>query len=470
MASDGALERVEPPRLGALLAAPPPAPGRVWLTNARLFDGTGAPVRERAGVLVEDGTIARVGDAGDGVPDGARVVDLGGRTLMPGLIDAHAHVYPHVPAPAPGAEPIWPGTGAHFVAADLRAALRMGVTTVRDVGSYDDIVFEVRQAMRYGALRGPRLLTCGRIVSATAPGGRWFDGMYREADGADDVRRAVREQLRRGADFVKVMTTGARSVELEDPGPAQLTREEIATVADEAHRMGYRVAAHAEGLDGTAIAIETGIDTIEHGMYLHRRPALLQRMAASGQVLVPTLGCFYGVAGAAAPDGAGPDAAPRATGAAPPTWSHLLVELALHNLEQADLTLRAANAAGVAIATGHDWAPLHDLGLEIVRMVHHGLSAREALVASTRTAASALGIGELVGTVEAGRLADLLVVDGDPLERPGVLRDRDRIWLVLQLGEPVAGAALERDPLAAGGPLDPASAYAAASTGRSSSA
>src|SRR3954451_12936289 len=351
-------------RMGALLAAPPPAPGLLWLTGARLFDGTGAAVRDGAAVLVADGEVVRVGDAGDGVPEGARVVDLGGRILMPGLIDAHAHLYPHLPAPAAGAEPIRPGAEAHFLAAHLRDALRMGITTLRDVGAYGDLVFEVRQAMRYGALRGPRLLTCGRIISATAPGGRWFDGMYREADGVDDVRRAVREQLRRGADFVKVMTTGARSVELEDPDPAQMTRAEFATVVDEAHRMGYRVAAHAEGLDGTEIAIETGIDTIEHGMYLNQRPDLLERMAAAGQVLVPTLGCFYGVAGDAAP-GAGPDGMERVGSHPPPTWSSMLVDLALYNLAQADLTLRAANAAGVAIATGHDWAPIHDLGIEI---------------------------------------------------------------------------------------------------------
>jgi imidazolonepropionase-like amidohydrolase len=420
-----------PARLPSLLAAPPRAEGRLWLAGARLFDGTGSAPREASVVLIDDGVIARVGGA---QPEGARVLDLGGRTLMPGLIDAHAHVYGRTPEPAHGAEPMWPGTATHFLAAALRDALRMGITTLRDVGSYGDAVVEARQAMRYGAFRGPRLLTCGRIVSATAPGGRFFEGMYREADGPDGVRAAVREQLRRGADFVKVMTTGARSVELEDPDPAQMTREEIDVLVEESHRMGYRVAAHCEGLAGTELAIRAGIDTIEHGMYLNQRPDLLERMAESGQFLVPTFGCFYGVAGL--DEEAGGDARSH-------TWSHLLVELARHNLEQADRTLTAAHAAGVPIATGHDWAPIADLGLEILRMIHHGLSASEALVASTAGAARALGLEEHVGTVAPGRLADLLVVDGDPLAQPELLRRPESIWLVLQLGEPVAGAALE---------------------------
>ena len=244
-----------PPRLPALLADPPPGEARLWLENARLFDGTGAAPRERASVLVEAGRIARIAEDGEPAPEGALTVELNGRTLLPGLIDAHAHVGVSFPQPTPahGAEPLLAGTIGHVLAAELREVLRMGIATMRDVGSMGDLVVEARQAMRYGAFRGPRLLTCGRIVSPTGPGGRFFAGMYREADGPDDVRRAVREQLRRGADFVKVMTTGARSVELEDPLPAQMTREEIATVVDEALRSVAPVVVSRNGMYGIAL-------------------------------------------------------------------------------------------------------------------------------------------------------------------------------------------------------------------------
>ena len=188
-----------PARLPALLAAPPAGKASLLLTNARLLDGTGAPARERASVLVRDGRIAAIDGADP--PADCRVLDVGGRTLMPGLVDAHAHLTAKLPAPAEGAEPLLSGTAAHVVAAHLAEALRRGVTTIRDVGSYGSTAVEARQAMRLGAFRGPRLLTCGRIISATSPGGRFFDGMYREADGPDDIRRAVREQLRHGADF-----------------------------------------------------------------------------------------------------------------------------------------------------------------------------------------------------------------------------------------------------------------------------
>ena len=433
----------------------------LWLTGGALFDGTGSGVRHGAAVLVRDGVIETLAPAGERPPADAEVIELYGTTLMPGLIDAHAHVRAELPVPDPGAEPLLANTRAHFLAADLRETLRRGITTVRDVGSYDDIVFEARQAMRYGAFRGPRLLTCGAIISATAPGGRWFPGMYREADGPDDVRRAVREQLRRGADFIKAMTTGARSVELEDPDPAQMTREEIGTLVEEAHRQGYRTAAHAEGLAGTELAILERIDTIEHGIYLNQRPDLLERMAAAGQVLVPTLSCFYGVAGLDHRVGVGegafdePNARDRVGVAYAPClgperpWTPLLVRLAQYNLEQADLTLRAALAAGVTVAAGHDWHPFWDHALELRRMMAHGMTPAQALSAATAGGAYALGIGDHVGTIAPGKVADLVVFDGDPLADPALLSRRDAVRLVLQGGTPVAGAALEPAPAGA---------------------
>jgi imidazolonepropionase-like amidohydrolase len=428
-----------PHRHPSLLAAPPPAQGRLWLTNARLFDGTGTAVREAAAVLVSEGVIERVGRAIDPTPDGARVIDLGGRMLIPGLTNAHVHVQGRQPQAGHGAEPILAGTSAHFLQAGLRDCLRMGVTTLRNVGSQDHQPQEARQAMRYGAFRGPRLLTCGYIISATAPGGRFYGAMYREADGPEEIRKAVREQLRAGADFVKVMTTGARSNELEDPDPTQLTDAEFAALVQEAHRMGIKVAAHVEGLDGTAAAIDHGMDTIEHGMYLNQRPELLERMAAHGQVLIPTLGGYYWMAGLG-------EAIDPTHVEVDPEMIPSIVELAHDNLQQGTLSMRAARAAGVKIALGADRNGVSgdDVALEVLRMVHHGLSIESVLIAATSTAAQALGLERLIGTVEPGKLADLVALDGDVLAEPELLLDRERIWLVLQLGEPVAGAAFER--------------------------
>jgi imidazolonepropionase-like amidohydrolase len=425
-------------RFPALIAAPAPAQGRLWLTGARLFDGTGAAVREGAAVLVEDGIIRHVGDASQPCPEGARQLDVGQRTLMPGLIDAHTHTAGRIPQVLRGAEAVLPGTRAHFLQAELRDYLRHGVTTIRVTGSQGLTPQEARQAMRYGAFRGPRLLTCGKIISATAPGGRFYGDMYREADGPDDVRRAVREQIRAGADFIKVMTTGARSNEMEDPDPLQLTEAELAAVTDEAHRLGFRVAAHAEGLDGCAAAIRHGADTIEHGMYLHQRPDLLETMAAAGQVLVPTLSGYYWMAGLG-------DAVDPADAEPLPEMPPMLIDLAHHNLDEGAASMRAARQAGVKIALGSDMSLA--TGLEIRRMVHHGLTAAEALTAATGTAAEALGLEQHIGTVETGKLADLVIVDGDPVREPRLLADPGRIWLVLQLGAPAAGRALEA-PLA----------------------
>jgi imidazolonepropionase-like amidohydrolase len=317
------------------------------------------------------------------------------------------------------------------LAKTARALLAAGITSVRDVGSYDDEAIALREAVRLGIVEGPRILSCGRIISATAPGGAIFTTMYREANGPDDMRKAVREQLRRGADFIKLMATGARSVLAEDPEPAQMTTAEIEAIVDEAHRLGVRVAAHVEGLAGARLAVAAGVDTIEHGLSLHREPALLDEMARRGIVLVPTLSTFH-------------DLAERFTDAFAPA----LVEQAKRQLEEAYATLAAARSAGVTLAMGHDSGPPGENAIELVRMVEGGLSTLEGISAATRGSAQALGLAE-VGTLTAGARADLIVIDGDPASDVRMLLDPQRISMVIQGGAVVAGAQRVGEPTAA---------------------
>jgi imidazolonepropionase-like amidohydrolase len=252
--------------------------------------------------------------------------------------------------------------------------------------------------------------------------------MYQEADGPWEMRRAVREQIRRGADFIKVMATGARSVEREDPEPAQMTRDELDALVDEARRMGLRVAAHAEGLEGARMAIEAGVDTIEHGFSLHRAPELLARMAERGTVLVPTLTTFHDLAERFAAE-----------------FTPALVAQAERQRDEAYQTVRAAHQAGVILAMGFDSGPPGSNAQELLRMRDGGLSPSEAIVAATAGSAKALGLGDR-GTIENGKVADFVVVDGDPLDDLGVLCDVGRIWLVARAGVPVAGARTEHLP------------------------
>lgn len=435
-------------QLPAMLFAPEmPKAAPVWLTNARLFDGTDAPVRDGTGVLIEGGRITRVGSSGDQPPEDAVVVDVQGRTLMPGIINAHIHAIGAVPDLGFGMQPTFPGLPSHALGAQLRNFLAYGVTTVRDMGSYGDQVMECRQAMRHGFFAGSRLLTCGQIISATAPGDSVFEGMYRSTDGEDEVRKGVREQIRQGADFIKVMTTGARSVELEaginrdehDSAhgmAAQMTHAEMAAAVGEAERMGYRTVAHAEGLEGCEIAIELGMRTIEHGFYLYKRPDLLAEMARKDIALVPTFSSQYVFAGR--------DLQVGLDGTTENFSTPELQRLAEQNIVAAEKTLAAAQSAGTPIALGGDDLELRRGGawIEIQRMVHHGMPTRDALIACTSAAAHALDLDEL-GTISPNKLADLIVIDGDPIERPELLADRSSVWLVLQQGEPVAGTSLD---------------------------
>ena len=393
------------------------------LWNVRLVDR--GEIRSDVVVTIEGGRVSSIEAAGAEKPPGA--MDLTGRTVVPGLIDAHCHFTSDLgrspgfgPRPHRHGEAPRPKELGYFVmAATARAILQSGFTTIRDVGNYDDEALATAEAIDLGIIPGPRVFSCGRIISATAPGGAIFGTMYREADGPWDMRKAVREQIRRGASFVKFMATGARSVVDEDPEPAQMTREEMEAIVDEAHRMGKRVAAHAEGLHGTRWAIEAGADTIEHGLSLHRAPDLLELMASRGVVLVPTLSTFH-------------DLAERFV----TEFAESLVEQAKRQLDEAYRTVQAARQAGVTMALGYDSGPPGASAQEMLRLNQAGMDPLEAITAATAGGAAALGRADL-GTLFPGAIADLVVVRGHPDEDLRLLADPENIELVIKEGEVV---------------------------------
>lgn len=391
------------------------------LWNARLIDRL--EVQSAISIVVEDRRVVSIEAATGAIPPNA--IDLTGRTVVPGLIDAHCHFMSDLerspgfgPPPHRHGEAPRPRELRYFVlAASAQAIVRSGFTTIRDVGSYDDEALATSKAVDLGIIPGPRIFSCGRIISATAPGGAIFGTMYREANGPWEMRAAVREQIRRGATFVKFMATGARSVVDEDPEPAQMTREEMSAIVDEAHRMGKRVAAHAEGLHGTKWAIEAGADSIEHGLSLHREPELLDSMASKGIVLVPTLSTFHDLAERFAAEFAVP-----------------LVEQAKRQLDEAYRTVEAARRAGVTIAVGYDSGPPGASAQEILRLSEAGLGSLEAIAAATVGGAAALGRTDL-GSLTPGACADLVVVNGRPDEDLKLLASPTSFEFVMKDGE-----------------------------------
>ena len=392
------------------------------LWNVRLINGL--DVRSAVSIVVEDRRVVSIDPVVDSRPP-PDAVDLTGRTVVPGLIDAHCHFMsdlerspgfgppPHRHGDAPRPREL----GYFVLAASAQAIVRSGFTTIRDVGSYDDEALATGKAVDLGIIPGPRIFSCGRIISATAPGGAIFGTMYREANGPWEMREAVREQIRRGAAFVKFMATGARSVVDEDPEPAQMTVDEMAAIVDEAHRMGKRVAAHAEGLHGTRWAIESGADSIEHGLSLHREPELLDTMASKGVVLVPTLSTFHDLAERFATE-----------------FAVALVDQAKRQLDEAYRTVEAARGAGVTIAVGYDSGPPGASAQEILRLSEAGLGPLEAIAAATAGGAAALGRADL-GTLSPGACADLVVVNGRPDEDLRLLAAPDNFEFVMKEGE-----------------------------------
>ena len=395
------------------------------LWDARLYDPATGTASEHRTVTIDEDTITAIGEASGERPDGAR--DLAGATLLPGFIDAHAHVLSDTsrspgfgPPPARHGEPPRPAALGHYVlAASADRWLRSGFTTLRDVGSYDDEATVLKLAIETGVVPGPRVYTCGRIVSATSPGGDIFGTMYREADGPWEMRKAVREQLRRGADFIKFMATGARSVVLEDSEPAQLTLEEMEAIVE-------RLTAWAGAWLPTPRASRHAARAPGRRRYHRARPLAASRAAVAGRhgrtgtILVPTLSTFHDLAERFVDD-----------------FAPVLVEQAKRQLEEAMRTVARAREAGVTMALGYDSGPPGTSANELIRMQEAGLTAAEALRAATLGGAAALGREDL-GRIGVGCRADVVAVDGRPDEDPTLLTRPDAIRLVVGRGVALA--------------------------------
>jgi imidazolonepropionase-like amidohydrolase len=299
--------------------------------------------------------------------------------------------------------------------------LAAGITTVRDLGGWGELEFDVRRSIERGEFAGPRMCLAGRFISITEAGAEYYAGMYRVADGVDEVIKAVREQVKNGADVIKMGVTGAVLVEGGVPGATHFNFDEMQALVREAKKFGKPVAMHAHGIDGIRKAVEAGVDTLEHGTYLHHAPGVFQHMAERGVFLVPTLKVGWDII--------------LAENSNIPDW---IMQKNKESQGDAERSMKMAYEAGVRIAMGSDvGTPLNYHGenaLEVYWMHKAGLSVTDALVAATGNAAKALGWDSWMGTLEAGKVADLIVHAKNPLEDLRVLADKQSLQFVMKDG------------------------------------
>ena len=424
--------------LAALCAAPPGAaaqsararPSPIALKAKRLYDGRSGRLVADAVVVVQDGKITAVGSK-LAIPSGARVIDLGDATILPGFIDAHTHLSSERSEDwnQDMVDDFRRGVPEEAIRAATfaRRTLDAGFTTVRNVGAGEFVDVGLRDAIAHGWAKGPRII--GAAHSLGARGGHCDetgfpyqrfgpetgikDGI---ASGAERFREAVRFQIKYGADVIKVCATGG-VLSLHDSVDApQLSKAEMVALVDEAHRLGRKVAAHAHGDRGAREAIQAGVDSIEHGSFL--TAATLGIMRRRGTYLVPTLMAYEGI---------------------DPTTQKLPPEIAVKAraaIRARATSMKLALRAGVKIALGTDsGVTRHGQNAREFRlMVKHGMSPAAALRAGTSGAADLLGVADEVGTVARGKVADLVAVPGNPLDDITVT---ERVFFVMRSGQVV---------------------------------
>jgi imidazolonepropionase-like amidohydrolase len=387
--------------------------GTVVLKAARLIDGTGAAPIQNGVVVVTDDRIVAVGPASSvTIPSGARTVDLGNATLLPGFIDAHTHVIGRTlgdPAGDDAAVRDVDSFGAILAVGSVRNTLMAGFTSIRNVGAphFDDIA--IRKAINEGWVVGPRMQTAAHSLGITGghcdengfkPG--LDDGDFRTgiADSPDQIRAAVRYQVKYGADVIKTCATGGVLSEGDAVGTTQYSYDEMKAMVDEATKLERKVAAHAHGAEGIKIAVRAGVASIEHGSFLDDEGARL--MAQKGTYLVPTLSAG--------------EAVERAAKSGVLTGLRAEKALAAAASMRHAVKLAMANKVPIALGTDAGVGPHGANGHEFTLMVEWGgMSPMQSIVAGTSNAAKLLGWDRNLGSLTTGKWADIVAVPGDPI-------------------------------------------------------
>jgi len=415
---------------GRITPEPPIGKGVVVLKAARLIDGTGAAPINNAVVVVSDNVITAVGAAGSvTVPANAKVIDLGDVTLMPGFIDAHTHLIGRVlgdPAGDAAAVRDFESFGAILGVQHARDTLMAGFTSVRNVGAagkFDDMA--LRKAIDEGWTPGPRIMTAGHALGIR--GGHCDENGFRPglldpgiedgvADGPDQIRAAVRYQIKYGADVIKTCATGGVLSEGDAVGATQYSFEELKALVEEANKLDRKVAAHAHGTEGIKLAVRAGVSSIEHGSFLDDEGARL--MKERGTFLVPTLSAAEAVERAAK------------TG----VLKGLRAEKALAAAAAVRHAIKLAVANKVSIALGTDAGviPHGTNGHEFALLVQWGgMSNMDAIVAGTSSGARLLGWDKKLGSLTTGKWADIVAVSGDPSKN---IEDIQKVVFVMKNG------------------------------------
>ena len=379
----------------------------------QLLDKPGSPPRGPSTIVIRDGKVAEVLAGFQAGPAGANVIDLKDRFVLPGLIDSHVHLDSDAGGDAALIEAMTdsPARAAYRAAGNAKKTLMAGFTTVRNLGDGSGATLALRDAVAAGELPGPRIIDAGRSISTTSG---HMDATLSVSedlhsainqdnlcDGIESCRQAIRKQIRRGVDVIKIATTGGVNSRIGAGLGRQLFNDEVKALVDTAHLYGKKVAVHAHGDDGVNAALAAGADSIEHGTMLTDESIKLFK--SSGAYYVPTLSTVNGYIERLA---ANPAAYP------PDVLAKVQWRIGITGK-----SLAKAYPAGVKIAFGTD-AGVSKHGRnadEFELMVKHGMPASAAIQAATMNAATLLGVNKEVGSIETGKAADIIAVTGDPI-------------------------------------------------------